>query len=202
MRRHRGVALVAVLLLVAGLVAIATAVITLSASQRRVAQRSQETDERRNLLDSAIRVALAEVINGKSTGPFWHTRQPRIVSIGGQRVEVNIEREAGRIDLNHAEEKYLVAALVVAGRSEAEARAGAARIRDWIDADGTPSENGGAELEQYAHEKADYEPRNGPFESTAEVRQVLGLSTLSDEEIDAFTVYSQRIQPMTTEAPP
>ena len=116
--RQRGVALVAVLLLVAGLIAIATAVVTLSASQRRAAQRAYEADARRELLDSGLRVALAEISFGKVEGPFWHPRQPRIVSVGGKRVEVTLEREAGRIDLNTADEKYLVAALVTSGLTE------------------------------------------------------------------------------------
>ena len=140
--RERGVALVAVLLLVAGLIAIVTAVVVLSASQRRTAERAYEADARREVLDGAIRVALAEISFGKLTGPFWHPRQPRIVSVAGKRVEVTLERESGRIDLNTTEEKYIVAGLVAAGLDEAAARQGAARIRDWIDADDSPGKDG------------------------------------------------------------
>jgi general secretion pathway protein K len=200
--RERGVALVAVLLLVAGLIAIATAVVVLSASQRRAAQRAHEADARREVLDGALRVALAEISFGKVTGPFWHPRQPRIVSVAGKRVEVTLERESGRIDLNTAEEKYLVAGLVGAGLEEDAARTGAARIRDWIDPDDAPSAGGGAELQQYRDAQAPYEPRNAPFESTEEIRQVLGLEKLDDEALDAFTVYAQLQSPATFEATP
>lgn len=196
-----GVALIAVLLLVAGLIAIATAVVTLSASQRRAAQRAFEADARREVLDSGLRVALAEISFGKVQGPFWHQRQPRIVSVGGKRVEVTLEREAGRIDLNTADEKYLVAALVTSGLTESEARTGASRIRDWIDADEKPGANDGAEREQYLEEGLKYEPRNAPMENIEEVRQVLGLRGLSDESIDAFTVYSQQLEPASSAAP-
>jgi general secretion pathway protein K len=199
--RARGVALVAVLLLIAGLIAIATAIVTLSVSQRRAAQRAYEADARRELLDGALRVALAEISNSKPNGPFWHPREPRQVSIGGKHVEVNLERESGRIDINTADPKYLIAALAVMGRSETEARAGAARIRDWIDADDEPGRDGGAERREYQEAHLSYEPRNAPFESVEELRQVLGLQDLSDQQLDSFTVYSQQLEPYAAEAP-
>jgi len=201
-RRTRGVALVAVLLLVAGLIAIATAIVTLSVAQRRGAQRAFEAEARRELLDGAIRVALAEMSSGKPDGPYWHPRQPRTVSIGGKRAEVTIEREGGRIDLNTAEPKYLVAALAVLGRPEGEARIAAVRIRDWIDADDQAGPDGGAERREYQAAKLSYEPRNGPFESVEELRQVLGLNDLTDQQLEAFTVYSQQLEPYGSEAPP
>jgi general secretion pathway protein K len=199
--RHRGVALVAVLLLVAGLIAIATAVVTLSASQRRVAQRAYAADARREVLDAGIRVALAEISFGKAEGPFWHPRQPRIVKVAGRRVEVTLERENGRIDLNTADEKYLVAGLAAAGMSVTAARTGAARICDWIDPDDQPQPREGAEREQYRAAGLAYEPRNGPMESVEEVRQIMGLRALSDASLDAFTVYSQQTEPAPAEAP-
>jgi general secretion pathway protein K len=199
-RRARGVALVAVLLLVAGLVAIATAVVALTVSQRRAAQRSHEAEARRERLDGALRVALAEIAFGKAEGPYWHPRVPRIVEVGGQRVEVSLERESGRIDLNMADEKYLVAGLVAAGRTEGEARTGAVRIRDWIDADDEPTGREGAERDDYRRAGRSYEPRNGSMETLEEVRQVLGLEGLSDAALDVFTVYSQQREPAMSEA--
>ena len=193
-------ALVAVLLLVAGLIAIATAVVALTVSQRRAAQRSHESDARRERLDGALRVALAEIAFGKPGGPYWHPRAPRTVEVGGQRVEVSLEREAGRVDLNTADEKYIVAGLVAADRSDAEARTGAARIRDWIDADDASTGRDGAEREEYQRAGRSYEPRNGPMETVEEVRQVLGLEGLSDAALDVFTVYSQQREPAASEA--
>ncbi len=200
-RRARGVALVAVLLLVAGLIAIATAVVTLSVNQRRAAQRGAEAEARRELLDGALRVALAEIAGGKPDGPAWLPRQPRMVKVGDTLVEVTLEREGGRIDLNTADSKYLVAALVATGKSESEARAGAARIHDWVDADDVASPAGGAERGEYLAANLKYEPRNGPFETVAEVRQVLGLSGLTDQQLDMFTVYSQQAEPHPADAP-
>jgi general secretion pathway protein K len=195
------VALVAVLLLVAGLVAIATAVVALSLSQRRAAARVHEAETRRDALDGALRVALAEIAFGKPEGPYWHPRVPRTVVVAGQRVEVSLERESGRIDLNTADAKYIVAALSAAGLKEADARVGAARIRDWIDEDDAPDGRDGAEREQYRRAGMPYGPRNGPMETVDEIRQVMGLGELSDDALDAFTVYSQQKEPFTSEAP-
>src|SRR6185369_15014443 len=137
--RERGVALVAVLLLVAGLVAIATAVVALSVSQRRSAARMHEADVRREAIDGALRVAMAEIAFGKASGPFWHPRVPRTVVVAGKRIEILLERESGRIDLNTAERRFIVAGLQAAGLKEAEARTGAARIQDWKDEDEKPT---------------------------------------------------------------
>jgi general secretion pathway protein K len=200
--RHRGVALVAVVLLVAGLVAIATAVVALSVSQRRSAQRMHEADVRREAIDGALRVALAEISFGKASGPFWHPRVPRTVVVAGRRIEIVLERESGRIDLNTADEIFIVAALQAAGLNEAEAHTGASRIRDWIDTDDEPAGRDGAERETYRRAGMPYGPRNGPMETTEEVRQVLGLGGLSDGAIAAFTVYSQQREPFAAEAPP
>src|SRR5687767_6057038 len=112
---QRGVALISVLLLVAGLIAVATAVVTLSASQRRAAQRAEEADARKAVLDAALRIALAEIAFPRIDGPYWYPRQPRVLTVAGQKVEVTLEREVGRIDLNTADEKFLVAALVISG---------------------------------------------------------------------------------------
>ena len=201
-RSDRGVALVAVLLLVAGLIAIATAIVVLSVSQRRTAQRAHEAALRREILDGALRVALAEIAFGKPDGPYWHPRAPRFVEIGGRRVEVSLEREAGRIDLNTADERYVVAGLVAAGKTEADARAGAARIRDWIDPDDAVTARIGAERDDYRRAGLSYQPRNGPMESVEEIRQVLGLADLADPGLDAFTIYSQQLEPAPGESPP
>jgi general secretion pathway protein K len=200
--RERGVALIAVVLLVAGLVAIATAVVALSVGQRRSVQKWHEAEVRREAIDGALRVALAEISFGKAAGPFWHPRLPRTVVVAGKRVEIMIEREAGRIDLNTADEKYVVAALQASGLNEADARTGAARIRDWIDADDEPSGRDGAEREAYRRAGIAYAPRNAPFEAVEEVRQVMGLDALGDDALDAFTVYSQQKEPFAAEAPP
>lgn len=196
---QRGVALVSVLLLLAGLIAIATAVITLSTAQRRAAQRAEESDARKVLLDSALRIALAEIAYPKPDGPFWYPDQPRTLKVGTRAVDVSLQRETGRIDLNMAEDKFLVAALAVNGFSEADARAGAARIRDWTDAD-EERRLRGAERADYRQAGLSHEPRNAPMESIEELRQVMGLHALTDEALDLFTVYSQQREPATSEA--
>jgi general secretion pathway protein K len=192
---------VAVLLLVAGLIAIATAVVTMSVNQRRASQRVAEAETRRELLDGAIRVALAEIAAGKPEGPFWHPRQPRRVKVGNTAVEVTLEREGGRIDLNTAEPKYLVAAFVAMGKTENEARTAAARIRDWMDSNDVASPQGGAERDEYVASGSGYGPRNAPFETPEELRQVLGLHAVTDAQLDVFTVYSQQTEPFAADAP-
>jgi hypothetical protein len=63
-------------------------------------------------------------------------------------VDLLIEHESGRMDLNTTKEPLLFAFFAANGWSEADARSMAARIADWKDPDDTPRE-GGAELQEY-----------------------------------------------------
>jgi len=119
----------------------------------------------------------------------FSTRQQ--IELFDRTIDVRVEHEAGRVDLN-ATEAPLLATVFVAGGLDAEVAATfASRIIDWRDADDERSA-GGAERSDYAIAKIGYGPRNGPFESVGELQQVLGLSELSSSILDAFTVYSTR----------
>jgi general secretion pathway protein K len=186
-RRENGLALIAVL----GVLALLT-VLALAASEfvrKRGYSARASADQAQNVeyADSAIRLALLEMTDpAPNSSPSIPSRFE--FEIFGERVPVEVSWEAGRIDLNAADDVLLYAFFASHGWNEPDARSLAAKIVDWRDPDDDRSV-GGAETNEYAVQGRTG-PRNAPFESPAEIREVLGLESLSDDLLDGLTVYS------------
>jgi general secretion pathway protein K len=198
--RSRGFALITVLLLIVGLTAIATTLALLTVGQRLGAHNGSTLDTRREALDGALRVALVEMSVPRPQGPWWRAGTPRVLEVAEQRIEVTVQREAGRIDLNTAREELLAAWLAVSGMEAPQARAAVARLRDWIDVDDERRPDG-AERDAYRAAGLSYTPRNGPLETVEELRQVIGFERIDDAALDAVTVYSQQLDPASGDMP-
>ncbi len=184
-----GIALITVLWLIALLTILATTIVTLSVSQRRLAQRYTEAVQADTTLDAAIRVTLLRLITPEDQGRAWPMDQAQSLTLLDETVSVTVQREAGRIDLNTAEPDLLVAVFAANGWRERDARSMAARIVDWRDPDDEVQE-GGAENAQYEAAHLSYGPHNGPFESVDELRQVLGSERIQRGLYDSFTVFT------------
>lgn len=186
-RKSRGLALIAVLWLVSLLTVLATSMLAITRSNARMSSRSAQFIEAATVADSAIRLTLARS-SSLSIDGFSTTQR---VELFDRTIDVRIEHEAGRVDLNATEAPLLTAVFVAGGIDAQQAETFAARIIDWRDADDERTV-GGAERSDYELAKIGYEPRNGPFESVGELQQVSGLNELSPSILDAFTVYSTR----------
>jgi general secretion pathway protein K len=185
--RTRGVALVAVLCLVSFMAVLAVGALEATRRHGQLAHRSFELLQASELADSAIRVAVLDLAapnpQGRALG------NPIMVQVFSQSITVRWEREAGRVDLNAADQETLASALVDAGLDRSDAAMLAARIADWRDTD-DESVPQGAERAEYRRAGRSSGPRNAPFETTAELRQVLGAERVPDEILNALTVYS------------
>ena len=95
---------------------------------------------------------------------------------GSADVRVRIVDESGKVDLNQAGSELLAALLQGAGASQPQAAALAAAILDWRDADDLSQPAGGAEDRDYAAADLPYGAKDAPFESVAELEQVLGMT--------------------------
>lgn len=122
------------------------------------------------------------------------------MKITGADVNVRVELEDGRIDLNMGSRRLLYALFAANGWSQSSARSFVARIEDWVDPADDPHP-GGAELRDYQAAGRSYGPRNAPFESVAEIRQVLGGSRVSQDLLSALTVYTHAKYPLQSAAP-
>lgn len=161
----------------------------LSATRRhaQLARTSFQLVQQREIADSALRLSMLEL-----TAPPDATSVPtlgqRHLELFGQRITVDVQRESGRIDLNYASESLLVAAFAGNDIEERQARALAACIVDWRDADDSSSVQG-AERSEYRRENR-IGPRNGLFENVSELMLVLRAEQLPESMLDLFTVYS------------
>jgi general secretion pathway protein K len=183
---ERAAALIAVLCLLSLLTVLALGALNAARRHARMASTSFALIQQREFADSALRLTILELsdpyqINNRS--------MRRRFTLFDRNVTVEIQREAGRIDLNFADELLLTAAFAGNGIGEKEARGLAARIIDWRDADDMPGQQG-AERGEYRLANRPVTPRNGPFETVSELLLVMGAEQLSESLLDTFTVYS------------
>ncbi len=115
---------------------------------------------------------------------------------GDALVTVRIVDESGKVDLNAADLALLSSLMRAAGAAPSQADAVAAAIADWRDSDSLSQPQGGAEDPQYAEAGRDYGAKDAPFDTVAEVEQVLGMTPELFEKIAPhLTVYSGEAQP-------
>jgi general secretion pathway protein K len=197
--RPRGIALIAVLWLVALLTLLATSAVALSTSHRRAVQRLTQAVELDARTDSAIRVILLRIMAPPTPNQRVPAGVTQRVEVADGGVDVTVERDLGRIDLNTASSALVFAFFAGNGVPEEQAHTLADRIEDWKDTDDTPHERG-AERREYAAAGWRYVPRNGAFESVEELRQVLGAADIEEKMLSAFTVYTHAQAPLETVA--
>jgi len=182
-----GAALISVLCLLSLLTVLAMGALNATRRHAQLAQTSFLQIQQRELADSALRLAILE-FTAPERGASAPAVGQRTYQLFGNSITVDVHLEAGRIDLNFASELLLVAAFAGNAVEEREARALAARIVDWRDADDSAGTRGA--------ERSDYRranrvgPRNGPFENVSELLLVLDAERLPESLLEMFTVYS------------
>lgn len=117
-------------------------------------------------------------------------------------IEVRITDENGKVDLNNAQMPLLTALLRRLEVEQSEAARLAGAIVDWRDPDLLTQPSGGAEDPDYASAGRAYGAKDAPFESVAELQQVLGFTPELYAGIQPLvTVYSRLPQPDPAFAP-
>ncbi len=168
---------------------IASMALTIQRTHSHVARRFIDAALSEVAADSALNLTLLRIGTRDLTTPnaASELRMPTFA----QKVSVSIQRERDRVDLNAAGSATLAACFLGAGFSPETARSMASRVIDWRDADDVPGP-GGAEEADYHAAGLHYGPRNGPFESVEELRQVLGMDNLRRSVLRLFTVYTHQ----------
>lgn len=95
---------------------------------------------------------------------------------GDARLRLKIVDESGKIDLNMADAVLLARLWQALGVEQDQAARLASAIIDWRDGDVLSQAQGGAEDPQYAEAELPYGAKDAPFESVAELQQVLGMT--------------------------
>ncbi|MGH8025359.1 MAG: general secretion pathway protein GspK [Pseudoxanthomonas sp.] len=122
-------------------------------------------------------------------------------SYAGSEVELQIVDETGKVDLNQAGQPLLTALMQALGAEREQSGRVAAAIVDWRDPDPLTQVNGGAEDPDYAAAGRPYGAKDAPFETVAEVEQVLGMTPELYARLEPYlTIYSGRGEPDPTYA--
>lgn len=111
-------------------------------------------------------------------------------------VEIRLIDEAGKIDINAADATLLSGLMRAVGAEPDVATGVASAILDWRDPDPLTQPQGGAEDPDYASAERPYGAKDAPFDTVAEVEQVLGMTPALYEKVAPhLTVYSGNAQP-------
>ena len=111
-----------------------------------------------------------------ATLDLWYPRfEPYHAEVDGQRYEVQLFSEAGRLDINRVSSDILLKILQLCGAAEPDALAMMDAIRDFVDRDDNHRLNG-AENDYYQSLDAPYSCKNMPFENIEELLLVRGIT--------------------------
>jgi len=155
----------------------------------------------RNALDAAqVDVAAEAAVNRAVVGLLdpnpqtrWRTDGvPRAIDFEGTRMQVQVQDELGRVDLNNADGALLSGLFRSVGLDAQAASALVDKILDWREP-GSLKRLNGAKDPEYRDAGLPYRPRNGPFQSVDELKLVMGMTPELFRRVErAVTVYSGR----------
>ena len=181
----RGLALVAVLWMVAALMVTATGVVYAVRGEVRTVAAVREMAAAGALADAGVVLAARGLTEAKNRD---NGLQQSDVSFEQATVGIRVVPLTGLIDLNAAPEPLLADMIAIAGEVDRGlATRLAQRIVDWRDTDEQPQADG-AEDAAYAAAGSPYRTRGGPFEAPEDLLQVLGVD---------FDLY-ERLRPLVT----
>lgn len=174
-RAARGAALLLVmwlLLLMAGLVAVfalgtRTEALQGSALRQQVAARLAA--------EAGIELASLRLVESDPAARWVPDGRPQRFEFDGFQVEVRVQDEAGKMDLNAADAGQLSALMGWLGVEPARAERLGGVIQDWRDADSLLAVSGGAEDRDYAAAGLEYGAKDQPFTTLGELQQLLGM---------------------------
>lgn len=170
--RERGLALIAVLWMLAALMVTATGVVYAVRGEVRSVTAFKETAVAGALTDAAVILAARELAGARNRDSKLQRYE---VTFDDAVIGVRVVPLTGLIDANAAAEPLLADLIAVAGGIErGQASVLAQRIIDWRDTDEQPLPQG-AENPAYAAAGSPFRTRGGPFEAPEDLLQVLGV---------------------------
>jgi general secretion pathway protein K len=173
--QEQGIALLLVIWALALLSAIAVAVTADGRSVRRIAHNLEQAARDRALVEGGIRWGMAQLLDGRPERRLPLDGRPLLIEIDTRKVEVAVEAETGKFDLNTSPPAVLENLLLQSGATAAEARRVSAAVEGFRKAN--RPEPGG--------------PRRPTFLETLDLRRVTGLDEeLYRQILPYITVYS------------
>ena len=175
MRRDQGIALVVVLWVAMLLAGIAGAFVLETKAELAVARNNNDRAVARVLADGGIFIAADGLARPAEEQSFIADGRVHPLAIGGGRLEIAVEDEGGKIDLNAAPGALIKNLLASLGVDDRDADSLTDAILDWRDPDDLARLNG-AEDEAYRAAGRDHGPRNGAMPAIEDLANVLGVT--------------------------
>jgi general secretion pathway protein K len=185
-----GFALIAVLWLLLILGVIGGMLLRGADSERELAATEVALSDARLLADAGINRAIMSLANAEDPLKWRLDGTKQIVHLLDHDIEVSVESEAAKIDLNLAPRDLLAALIRTRGVAPGDAGDIADRIVAWR----SPLQPGEPDQAADAYRDAgrSYAPTHSPFRSTDELRLVLGMTDALQAAVSpAVTVYSR-----------
>lgn len=199
---QKGVALIAVIWVMALLSLIAASFTLQTRTQINLARNAVDNAEARAHADAGINLAILELLNANAETSLPLNGTPVERTYKGSRLTLRVQDESGLIDINKARPQLLSALFISAGLNRDEAETLADAVADYRDTDSLKRLKG-AEDEDYHRAGRALGAADKPFATVDELRRVLGMTeAIYDAVKDAATVHSRRRAPDKTTAPP
>jgi general secretion pathway protein K len=174
------------------LAAIATSFLSAGSTSYRLARNALDAAQVDVAAEAAVSGVVLALLDANPERRWRTDGVPRVIDFEGTRMQVQVQDELGRIDLNNADGSLLVGLFQSVGLDAQPASALVDKILDWRDSSGLKRLNGAKDPE-YRAAGFPYRPRNGPFQSVDELKLVMGMTAELFRRIEpALTVYSGR----------
>jgi general secretion pathway protein K len=199
---QRGIALVAVLWVVAIMALVAAVFMRETRTEIALTRNLAEDAKAEALAEAGVNRAIL-VLLGLDDSIAWRADgTPFAFEYGGGIVQVSMQDEGGKIDLNRAGDAVLQGLFTSLGVNQDAAQHLVDAIADFRDADGLKHVNG-AEDAEYARAGLPYDAKDAPFAATEELLQVFGMTPeIYARVAPLVTVYSPRRDVNLATAPP
>jgi len=168
---QKGIALIAVLWVVAFLAAIASTVAHQSRTSLQITKNRIEQLKLEQAAESAILISIARKINS----PGQQIMQSVNNEFGGVAVEVSVFDESGKVDLNTVPAEVLRSLMVEVGLDDKASLRATNAILDWRDEDSVVRASG-AEDQDYMTAGYQHESKDADFERIEELQLVYGMT--------------------------
>ena len=193
LRNQKGIALIIVLWITTLLMLIASSFIYAMRTDVNIVANSLARARLEAAADAAVQRSVFEMSKPQQLPGRWTTDGVvQSWSYQGVAVEVGMTDESGKIDINTASDALLRGLFLAQGMKEEEAATVTDAILDWRDAD-LLKRLRGAEEADYLAAGYSYKPANAAFQSTEELRLVMGMTPeLFDKVAPLITIYSRQ----------
>lgn len=173
--REQGFALLIVIWLSGLLALLALSFASSARVHVRIAENAVAAAQAETLADGGVRLGLLQLVAEAERIGRGRPTAVTCALPGGARMALSISDEAGRVNLNLANEALVAALLRGAGMAEDEAMRLADAIADYRDSDDLRRLHG-AEAPEYEAAGLGKHPKNAPFAHLEELKAVLGVN--------------------------